>query len=152
MRLLMVMFFCVFTASFGARANVDYLILKMNGSDTKITLKDLEELPPHSIITSTLYTSKEKFTGARFSDFAAKYNIKGSEIRVMAWDDYSYTLKVDEMMKYNVIIAYKKNDKYISIEDFGPFATIYPKDEYPELNKLDVDAKTVIQVKSLEVK
>lgn len=152
MKALNTMVLFLISLSFNSLADIDSLTLSVNGNVTKITVGDLEKLPQHDILTSTLYTAKEKFTGVKFSDFANKYKIKGSIVRVLAWDDYSYTLSIDEMVNYGVIIAYKRNSKRMTIEDFGPFATIYPKDDYPELNKLDVDAKTVIQVKALEVK
>jgi hypothetical protein len=56
------------------------------------------------------------------------------------------------MIKYRVIVAYLRGGKPIDVGELGPFAIIYPRDQYPELNNLDVNAKTVWQVKRLEIK
>lgn len=134
-------------------AEVDYLILNYLGhKQLKISRSELEKLPPHSITTSTNYTPKDTFVGVKVSDFIKSYGVAGSKIRVFAWDAYSFTLPIDEVVKYDAIIAYKKSGKYMNISDLGPFAIIYPRDENPELERLSVDAKTVWQVKSLEVK
>lgn len=53
-------------------------------------------------------------------------------------------------MKYNVILAYKKDGDYIDISELGPYAVIYPSESYPELKTLDVNAKTVWQIKTIE--
>lgn len=134
-------------------AEVDYLIFKSPGhKQLKISRSELEKLPPHFITTSTNYTPKDTFVGVKVSDFIKNYEVKGSKIRVFAWDAYSFTLPIDEADKYNAIIAYKKSGKYMNVSELGPFAIIYPRDENPELDRLSVDAKTVWQVKSLEVK
>ncbi len=134
-------------------AAVDYFFLKKaDNEQIKITIKDLEELPTYSFTTATNFTPKDIFLGVKFKDFAEKYKISGEKVRAFAWDDYSYTIPVDEMIKYNVIIAYKKGGNYLDITDLGPFAIVYPIDLHPELNNLDANAKTVWQLKLMNVK
>jgi hypothetical protein len=151
-RLLSVFFFLtLFTCS--SYGKINYFDLKANdGVKAKITLDDLQALPSHSFSTATIYTPKSTFLGVKFSDFAKKYNLTGKTVRAFAWDDYSYSMPVDELLKYNVIIAYKRNGDYMSIDKLGPFAIVYPRDSHPELDQLDINAKTVWQLKRLEVK
>ena len=73
-------------------------------------------------------------------------------MRAFAWDDYSYSMPIEEMIKFRVIVAYLRGGKPIDVGELGPFAIIYPRDQYPELNNLDVNAKTVWQVKRPEIK
>lgn len=135
------------------QAEVDYFYLKKPGEEKiKVTVQDLEKLPAHSFSTATNFTPKNTFFGVKFKDFVEKYKISGTKVRAFAWDDYSYTISIDEMNKYDVIIAYKKEGKYIELSDLGPFAIIYPRDLYPELNTVDVNAGTVWQLKTLEIK
>jgi hypothetical protein len=139
--------------SLNSYAEVDYLILKSPGhKQLKISRSELEKLPPYTITTSTNFTTKDTFVGAKVSDFIKNYEVTGSKIRAFSWDTYSFTLTIDEAVKYNAIIAYKKSGKYMNVSELGPFAIIYPRDENPELERLSVDAKTVWQVKMLEVK
>ncbi|KOC90172.1 oxidoreductase [Winslowiella iniecta] len=122
-----------------------------NGNEISITTADLEQMPSSEIRTSTNFTPLSVFTGVRFSELAENYAIGSGEIRVFAWDDYSYTMPVAELLQYNVILAYKKNGSYIDISALGPYVIIYPRDDYPELETLDVNAKTVWQIKTLEI-
>ncbi|MGV3345583.1 oxidoreductase [Enterobacteriaceae bacterium LUAb1] len=128
-----------------------FFCLKNNNSRIKITTEALEKLPESEIITSTNFIPTSKFSGSLFSDFKNKYNIQGKKIRVFSWDDYSYSINIDELIKYHAIIAYKKNKKYIDVAELGPFAIIYPKDSYAELNNMAIDAKTVWQIKEMEI-
>lgn len=134
-------------------ASVDYFYLKKSdGEKVKVTLQALEAMPSTSIKTSTNFTPEAVFTGVEFSALAKKYELTGKNVRAFAWDDYSYSMPVAELAKYNVIIAYKKNGKPMDVAELGPFAIIYPRDQYPELNSIDVNAKTVWQIKVIEVK
>lgn len=138
--------------SFNARANDSSFYLKRtDGEQLIITTQALETMPIKIISTSTNFTDKSDFSGITFRDLLNKYKISGDTIRVFAWDDYSYSIPIKELLKYNVILAFKKNDQYISISDLGPYAIIYPRDSTPELKNLDVNARTVWQIKGMEV-
>lgn len=132
-------------------ANVDSFKLTDGEKKIIITTSDLELLPAYEIKTSTNFTPLSVFKGASFRDLANKYNIVSGDLRVFAWDDYSYTIPVSELFKYNAILAYKKNGAYMDLSELGPFAIIYPRDSYPGIDMLDVNAKTVWQVKTIEV-
>lgn len=143
-------FICAYS---GNVFSLDYFYLyKQNGDKIKVTLKDLERLPEHSFITGTSYTLIETFTGVNFTDVAEHYHIKAPTVRVFAWDNYSYTMPVDELKKYNVLIAYKRNGTYMTLETLGPFAIVYPRDSITHLDGLDINAKTVWQTKIIEEK
>ncbi|APS32547.1 MULTISPECIES: oxidoreductase [Serratia] len=134
-------------------AAVDYFYLKpLDGEKIKITRQMLEAMPAHTIKTSTNFTPEDTFTGVEFAELVEAYHLKGQSVRAFAWDDYSYSMPIDEMIKYRVIVAYQRGGKPIDVGELGPFAIIYPRDGYAELNNLDVNAKTVWQVKRLELK
>jgi hypothetical protein len=132
---------------------VDFFYLTETGKDKiKISLEDLKAMPTYSFKTSTNYTTEEIFLGVKIYDLVEKYKIEGKLIRAFAWDDYSYSMPIDEMIQYNVILAYQKGGVDMDIKSFGPFAIIYPRDIYPELSQRDVNAKTVWQIRLLEIK
>lgn len=146
-------FITMILVSASAYSEVDYFTLKAAGRQSiKIYRSDLEKLPVHTITTSTNYTPKDIFVGVKVSDFIKSYGFAWKNIRAFAWDAYSFTLPIDEAIKYDAIIAYKKSGNYMNVSELGPFAIIYPRDEHPELESLSVDAKTVWQVKMLEIK
>ncbi|MBJ7883318.1 hypothetical protein, partial [Gelidibacter salicanalis] len=76
------------------------------------------------------------FTGVEFTSLAKEYGLTGNNVRAFAWDDYSYSMPAAELSKYKVIIAYKKNGELMDVSELGPFAIIYPRDSYPELNNI----------------
>lgn len=134
-------------------AAIDYFyIKKSDGSRITVRLEDLKSLPESSFKTSTAYTPEETFVGVSFADFAKKYAITGNTLRAYAWDDYAYSMPVAELYRYQVIIAWKRNGQMMSLSTLGPFALVYPRDQNPELNDMEVDAKTVWQLKELEIK
>ena len=142
---------CIF--SYKSNAAIDYFnINKITGETVRVSISDLELLPEHSVITDTIYTGYRSFSGILFKDLFKKYSIQGNYIRVFAWDDYSYSIRINELIECQVILASKIDGQYMTIDNFGPFSIIYPKGKCPELNKLDVNAKTVIQVKILEAR
>ncbi|WP_199639550.1 oxidoreductase [Serratia sp. PAMC26656] len=145
--------FLTYLVSVPLYASVDYFYLKKSdGEKVKITLQALEAMPSSSIKTSTNFTPEAVFTGVEFTSLAKEYGLTGNNVRAFAWDDYSYSMPAAELSKYKVIIAYKKNGELMDVSELGPFAIIYPRDSYPELNNIDVNAKTVWQIKMLEVK
>ncbi|MFV9671463.1 oxidoreductase [Pantoea sp. KXB25] len=131
-------------------AYADSFVLVNDSKEINVSTEDLLKLPVTSITTSTNFTPKATFEGVTFKELLSKYSITASSLRVYALDDYSYTLPVGELEKYHVILAYRKNDKVIPVSDLGPFAVIYPRDQNPELNKLEVNAKTVWQINRIE--
>lgn len=131
-------------------AYADSFVLVNDSKEINVSTEDLLKLPVTSITTSTNFTPKTTFEGVTFKELLSKYSITASSLRVYALDDYSYTLPVGELEKYHVILAYRKNDKVIPVSDLGPFAVIYPRDQNPELNKLEVNAKTVWQINRIE--
>lgn len=135
-----------------ASTHAESLTLNTNNKNISISTETLRKLPIHKIKTATNYTSTAIFSGVRFSDLFKLYDIKGNKIRIYALDDYSYSIAIDELYKYNAILAYLKNGEKIKTSELGPFVSIFPRDDHPELKKFDVDAKTVWQISRIEVK
>lgn len=148
MKLLAAVLFALISAK---AACADSFVLADGGKEINVSTEDLVKLPVTSITTSTNFTPKATFEGVTFTELLSKYSIRASSLRIYALDDYSYTLPVNELTKYHVILAYRKNGKVIPVSDLGPFGVIYPRDNHPELNKLEVNAKTVWQINRIEV-
>jgi len=147
MKLLTAILFSLLSAKAAYAAS---FVLADGSKEINVSTEDLLKLPVTSITTATNFTPKATFEGVTFTELLSKYSITASSLRVYALDDYSYTLPVEELLKYQVILAFRKNDKMIPVSDLGPFAVIYPRDQHPELNKLDVNAKTVWQINRIE--
>ena len=68
-----------------------------------------------------------------------------------ALNDYAATVPIDDFAKFNVILAMKRDGQYMPVRDKGPLFVIYPYDSSPELKSQVYYARSVWQVKSLEV-
>ena len=131
-------------------AYADSFVLADGSKEINVSTEDLLKLPVTSITTATNFTPKATFEGVTFTELLSKYSITASSLRIYALDDYSYTLPVEELLKYQVILALRTNDKVIPVSYLGPFDVIFPCDQHPELNKLAVNANTVCHIDSVE--
>lgn len=123
----------------------------VDGNTVKtVSTADLEKMPVASITTGTNFTPKAKFTGVPFQDFLDKYGVKSKTLRFFALDEYSYTVPVNELLKYHAILAYQKNGKNLPVSDMGPYVVIFPRDEHPELSRADINAKTVWMISEVK--
>ncbi|WP_324022062.1 molybdopterin-dependent oxidoreductase (plasmid) [Pantoea sp. JZ29] len=124
----------------------------VDGNTVKtVSTTDLEKMPVASITTGTNFTPKATFTGVPFQDFLDKYGVTAKALRFFALDEYSYTVPVNELLKYHAILAYRKNGKNLPVSDMGPYVVIFPRDEHPELPRADINAKTVWMISEVKV-
>jgi hypothetical protein len=53
--------------------------------------------------------------------------------QVLALNDYTTIVPLDDFRKFPVILALKMNGEYMRIRDKGPLFIVYPYDSSPEL-------------------
>ncbi|UAN24941.1 molybdopterin-dependent oxidoreductase (plasmid) [Enterobacter sp. JBIWA003] len=137
-----------------ANSQVDYSnleLIKPGGETVVIKRSDLERLESYSVESETNYMGGGVYTGVSFKKLIKEYNIKGENLRAFAWDDYSYSISLSELERCSVMIAYKINGEYMTVENFGPFAIVYPGGGCNGVNKLEINARTVVQLKKMEI-
>ena len=119
----------------------------------RFTDAQLRKLPVHAITTSTAWTPRSTFEGARLSDVLKIVGAYGSEIEIHTLDDYTCVVPVSDADRYGVVLAYRMNGQRLKISDFGPLFLIYPRDAHPlELAGAAGDAKFAWQIVSLTIK
>ncbi|MCP4697173.1 MAG: oxidoreductase [Gammaproteobacteria bacterium] len=115
----------------------------------------LEKLPQKTVKTSTRWTEGTQiFQGVLVTELLSHVEAAGEKIQAIALDGYaSPLLPVSDMKKYGVIMALKKNGKYLKIRDKGPIWLMYPLDDFPELkNDKLTQYKLIWHLRALEVK
>jgi hypothetical protein len=113
----------------------------------------LESLGMVSFETETpWYNGKTKFEGIPLSKLMQHLGAKGEHLLVVALNDYSSDIPMADVMKYNVLLALKINDEYISVKDKGPLFIIYPFDSAPELKSQAYFGRSVWQIAKIIVK
>nr|VUD34293.1 oxidoreductase [Raoultella sp. NCTC 9187] len=58
---------------------------------------------------------------------------KGKSARVIALNDYTTIVPIDDFHKFPVILALKMNGEYMRVRDKGPLFIVYPYDSSPDL-------------------
>ncbi len=113
----------------------------------------LEALGMDTIETTTpWYTGPVKFEGISLSKLLKQVDAAGERISIVALNDYSSEIPMEDVTRYNVILAVKRNGEYMPVRDKGPLFIIYPFDSNPELKSQTYYSRSVWQVAKIVVK
>ncbi len=125
-----------------------------NKDDTaQFDRKMLESLGTVSMETTTpWYPGPMKFEGVLLSKLMQHVGASGLNATIIALNDYSSDIPMQDFAKYKVILALKLNGEYISIREKGPLFIVYPYDSDPELQHQTYYGRSVWQVSKIVVK
>jgi len=113
----------------------------------------LEKIGMVSFTTMTpWYKEPVKFEGVPLAKLMAALEAKGEKIVVVAMNDYSAEVPMEDIAKYNVILALKRDGEYMTSRDKGPLFIVYPYDSNPDLKNQKFYSRSVWQVAKIEVK
>ena len=146
MRLIFAALFCVMVSPFAFAEKlpapvgkpvltISGLISNTNEGDTAVfDVAALEKLGMETVITTTpWYSGKVRFDGISLSKLMDLVGAKGKSARVLALNDYTTLVPIDDFHKFPVILALKMNGEYMRIRDKGPLFIVYHYDSSPEL-------------------
>lgn len=112
----------------------------------------IERLPQASYSARTpWFTSPRKFTGPLLRDVLGLVGAQGQMLRLSALNDYLADLPMDDVVRYDVMLARLLDDKPMPVRDKGPLLIIYPFDQHPVLRTAVYYSRCVWQLKSIEV-
>jgi len=97
------------------------------------------------------YAGPQEFTGPTLADLLAAVGASGSELRVIAANDFAATLPWSDITETPVILASRHNGEPMALRDKGPLFVIYPFDEMPALRNEVYFSRSVWQVVAIEV-
>ena len=113
----------------------------------------LEALGMTAVETTTpWHEGKVKFEGISLDKLMKQVGASGDRVAVVALNDYSSEIPIEDFAKYNVILALKRNGEYMPVRDKGPLFIIYPFDSRPELKSQTFYGRAVWQVAKIVVK
>jgi hypothetical protein len=125
---------------------------KNAGETAAFDLSMLENLPQKTFTTKTPWDKEPvKFTGPLLRDVLAAAKASGTTLKVTALNDYKTIIPLADTQKFDMVLAYKINDKTISIRTKGPLFIIYPFDTNPELQSTVYYERSAWQLKSIDV-
>jgi len=113
----------------------------------------LESLGLVAIETTTpWHDGKVRFEGVSLDKLMKQVGASGQRVVVVALNDYTTEIPMEDFGKFNVILAIKLNGEYMSVRDKGPLFVIYPYDSNPDLKSQTYYARSAWQVAKIDVR
>ena len=151
--------FAAGTAGAQTPTPIDKPILTVSGKISspagavKFKREALEELGTVTIETSTpWYKGPVKFEGVPLEKLMQAVGANGERVVVVALNDYSSEIPMEDFAKYHAILALKRDGEYMPVRDKGPLFVVYPYDSDPELRSQKFYSRSVWQVSQLIIK
>lgn len=131
------------------------LVIRM--SDDSVRTLPHQEILSHleeSTFTTQLpwIDKPHTFSGIKVSTLLNYLDIDDAfSVSFIALNDYAATSKIDDLIQYEPIIAYKINGKTMKVRNKGPYWLVYNLDKYPELDNAEFHSQMVWQIDELMV-
>lgn len=107
----------------------------------------LMALPQHKTLTHTpWHDGRILFSGPLGRRVLEAVDARGSQMRVIALNDYAATIPVADFIGHDVILAMAADGKPLSVRDHGPLFVIYPFDDELGLLNEVILSRSVWQV------
>ncbi len=128
-------------------------IRETNRGDTAVfDIGMLVRLPQTSFTTQTpWFQQPRKFSGPLLRDVIAAVGGDGQRLRAVAINDYHVDIPIDDIHRFDVVLAILLDDKPMTVRDKGPLFVIYPFDRDPVLRNSVYYSRCAWQLKSIEV-
>lgn len=116
--------------------------------------EDLRQMPQISFSTSTEFTDGvPEFAGPLAREVIDAVGVGDATVAVMtAANDYAVEVPIDELRRYDVILATTMDGKRLSRRDKGPIWVMYPLDRHEELQDPVYNGRLIWQMVKIELK
>ena len=112
----------------------------------------LEGLGTDNILTKTpWHDGVTEFSGVRLDKLIAFVGAQGRFVTAVALNDYMTKIPIEDFSDFRVILALKRDGKYMTVRDKGPLFIIYPFDDDPSLRSQVYFGRSAWQVTKLIV-
>jgi hypothetical protein len=102
--------------------------------------------------TTPWYKGPVTFEGVPLKRLMDAVEARGTRVVAVALNDYTAEVPMDDVRRYNVILALKRDGEYMPVRDKGPLFIVYPFDSDPELRSQKYYSRAVWQIARIEVK
>ncbi|CUX82147.1 MAG: hypothetical protein HLUCCA05_02390 [Roseibaca calidilacus] len=131
----------ILTVTDGAEAQAQFDLDMLDALDQRVTTTE-----------TPWYEGPQEFSGPLIADVMAQTGMDGSELNLVALNDYAAAMPWSDIVDFPVILATRLNGETMAVRDKGPLFVIYPFDEHPELKNEVYFSRSVWQVKAIEVR
>lgn len=123
-----------------------------NGATAEFDRASLEAIGLKTVQTANpWFDGRTSFEGIPLQRLMTLVGAKGQSVMAVALNDYVTTIPITDFMKFNVILALKREGNYMAVRDKGPLFIIYPYDSDPQLQSQTYYARSAWQVAKLIV-
>jgi hypothetical protein len=123
------------------------------GFEANFDLAMLESLPRREVRTENPWEEGTAvYEGVLLRDLLNSVEANGTVLRIAALNDYSAEMDVEDTETIDVILAFKRNGKYMPIREKGPLFVVFPFSDQPSLKVQQRFAQSVWQVSRITVK
>ena len=113
----------------------------------------LEALGTVTFETTTPWDKERvRYEGVPLGRLLDRIGASGSRLVAVALNDYSAELPVEDVRRYEVILALRRNGEYMPVQSRGPLFIVYNFDSDPELKNQKFYSRSVWQVARLDVR
>lgn len=113
----------------------------------------LEALPQHSFRTATPWFKEPRtFSGPLLREVLATAGVQGSELRAVALNNYKVSIPMDDVAKWDMVLATRLDGQPMAVRDKGPLFIIYPFHAHEVLRSERFYSRSAWQLRTLEVK
>jgi hypothetical protein len=102
--------------------------------------------------TTPWHEGKVKFEGVSMDKLMKHVGAAGQRLVVVALNDYATEVPMEDISRFNVILALKRDGEYMPVRDKGPLFIVYPFDSNPELKSQTYYARSAWQVAKIDVR
>jgi hypothetical protein len=124
-----------------------------SGFEVQFDLALLESLPRREVRTQNPWKEgTATYEGVLLRDLLKFVKANGTVLRIAALNDYSADMKVADTETIDVILAFKRDGKYMPVREKGPLFVVFPFSDQPSLRVQQRFAQSVWQVSRITVK
>lgn len=108
--------------------------VKNRGDETVFDRAMLESLGSATITTTTpWYEGPVRFEGVPMAKLLEAVGAEGETLTAIALNDYSTDIPVEDVSRFGVLLATRRDGAVMPVSDRGPLFIIYPYDSNPTL-------------------
>ena len=112
----------------------------------------IDALTQHTTVTHTpWYDGPHSFSGPLLTALLEAVGAQGSTVRMIALNDYSSELPVEDSINMPLILASRLDGNVMRVRDKGPLFMIYPFDDFPETDNEIFYGRSVWQISRIEI-
>lgn len=95
----------------------------------------LNALPVHQFATKNPWKEPvQTYSGPALQTLLRVVGAQGQSLRLVALDKYEASVPMDDVERFNPVLALRVDGKPLTLRTLGPIQVMYPFDHFPELN------------------